>query len=220
MFFVNLFVMIISLVIGGFILFVGRRALWITLGIMSFIVSGRLLAIFIIEESKVTDLIEMQSWGLIGIAVLVGVLGFAVGRANPDLSVLLVGLIAGADIALWFYDISTYVITTIGQQSERTAFWVGLLIIGIGGLLGVWLVKQVKDEALILITMLVGVQFIQNSLSLNGDSSWMAIIMITLGLAGVLIQYAVYLREVKATQQTIEPQAASIAYFQDLELGR
>jgi len=217
MFFVNLLVTIISLVIGGYILFVGRKAVWITLGMMSFIVTGRLLALFFIEANKVRDLIEMQSWELIGIAVLVGVLGSVIGRVNPHLAVSLIGFLAGTDVALWFYDISTYAVTIVAQQSENTALWVGIIFLAIGGLAGLWLVQKARDEALILITMLVGVQFIQNSLAL-GDSSWTAIIIITLSLAGVLIQYAGYLREIKAEKQTMEPQFASIAYFQDLDL--
>ena len=218
MFFVNLFVMIISLAIGGTILFVGRKAIWITLGMMSFIVTGRLLAVFFIEADKVRDLIEMQSWELIGIAVLVGILGIVIGRVNPNLAVSLVGFLAGTDVALWFYDISAYTLTVVAQQSEKTAFWVGIIVLAIGGLAGLWLVQKARDEALILITMLVGVQLIQNSLGLSGDSSWTAIFLITLGLAGILVQYAGYLREIKSDKLTPEAHPSSLAYFQDLEI--
>jgi len=217
MFFVNLLVTIISLVIGGYILFVGRKAVWVTLGIMSFIVTGRLLAVLVNEANTVRDLINMQSWELIGIAVLVGVLGVVVGRVNQNLAVSLIGFLAGTDVALLFYDISTYALTIFAQQSEETAFWVGIIFLAIGGLVGLWFVHKARDGALILITMLVGVQFIQSSLGL-GDSSWTAIIIIALGLAGILVQYAGYLREIKAEQQTIEPQFTNISYFQDLDL--
>lgn len=217
-FLVNLLVTIISVILGGYILFVGRKAAWVTLGTVSLIVTGNLLAVLFAGADKARDLIELQSWGLVGIAVLVGFLGFAVGRANKDWAVLLIGFAAGADMALWLYDVSAYAIKTVAQQSERTAFWVGLIILVVGGLLGMWLVSKARDEALILITMLVGTQFIQNSLGLSKDSSWTAIIMITLALAGVLVQFADYLREIKANQQSLEPQASSIAYFQDLEL--
>ena len=218
MFFVNLLVTIIGLVIGGTILFVGRKAGWFTLGMMSFIVTGRLLALFFIGANTVRDLIEMQSWELIGVAVLVGILAIVIGRVNPNLAASLIGFLAGTDIALWFYAISTYAVTIMAQQSERTALWVGLIFLAIGGLAGLWLIQKERDETLILITMLVGVQFIQDSLGLSGDTSWTAIILIALGLAGVLIQYAGYLREIKANQQTIEPQFASLAYFQNLDL--
>jgi len=218
MFFVNLLVTIISLIIGGAILFGGRKALSVTLGMMSFIITGRLLALFIIEEDKVLDLVETESWELLGIAVLVGLLGIAIGRASPNIAVSLIGFLAGADIALLFYDISTYALTSMAQQSEETAFWVGIIFLAIGGLVGLWLVQKARDDTLILITMLVGVQFIQNSLGLSGDSSWTAIIIIILGLSGVLVQYAGYLREIKADQQLPDPQTPGATYFQNLEL--
>ena len=103
-------------------------------------------------------------------------------------------------------------------MSELTAQGVGLGMIVIGGLLGLWLVRRHRDEALILITMLIGVQLIQDAAGLNPDSSWTAILIITLALAGILAQYAVYLREQQQGQTELEPHASSIAYFQDLEL--
>ncbi len=104
-------------------------------------------------------------------------------------------------------------------MTEQVAQLIGLGIVIIGGLLGLWLVRRVRDEAMILITMLVGVQLIQDALGLNPDSSWTAIIIITLGLAGILTQYAMYLRELQEGQTEPEPHASSIAYFQDLELN-
>ena len=100
MFFVNLLVTIISLVMGCTILFMGRKTLWITLGMMSFIVTGRLLAELVNEVDTVRDLIRVQSWEMIGIAVLVGVLGIVIGRVKPELAVSLIGFLAGTDIAL------------------------------------------------------------------------------------------------------------------------
>jgi hypothetical protein len=69
--------------------------------------------------------------------------------------------------------------------------------------LGLWLVKQSRDEALILITMVVGVELIQDALRLNKSSSWTAIVIVCLALAGVMVQYANYLRETKATDGVI-----------------
>ena len=80
------------------------------------------------------------------------------------------------------------------------------------------LIRAVRDEALILITMLVGTQLILDGLGFSPTSSWTAIIMITLALAGVLVQYAIYLREIKSNQLHPEPHPSSLAYFQDLEL--
>jgi uncharacterized membrane protein YuzA (DUF378 family) len=73
---------------------------------------------------------------------------------------------------------------------------------------------------LILITVLIGVQFIQEILGFDKSSSWTAIIILSLGLAGMLVQYSYYLRELKARSEQIEPMphASSVAYFQNLQL--
>ncbi len=104
------------------------------------------------------------------------------------------------------------------NQSEQTALWVALVILVIGGLLGFWFVRVSRDEALILITMIVGVSIIQLVLGLSTTSSWTAIFILALALAGLFVQYALYIRETKEEETFIEPQVSSVAYFQDLEL--
>jgi len=218
MFFLNLIASIIGVIFGGYILFAGRKAVWATLGIAGLATTANLLAVLVAGVENGRDLIEVQAWGLLGITLLVGILGIALGRYKPDMAVLFIGFIAGVGIGLWFYDISAYLITTVAQQTERAATGMGLVILVIGGLFGLWLVRKTRDEALIFITMLVGVQLIQDSLGLSETSSWAAIILISLALAGVLVQYAGYLRELKADQ--IEPalDISSVVYFQNLEL--
>ena len=108
----------------------------------------------------------------------------------------------------------------LAQRSESLVTWVTLVVIIVGGLAGLWLVRKSRDEALILITMLIGVQFILEVLGLDKSSSWTAIVILSLGLAGMLVQYSFYLREVKARTEELEPtaQASSMAYFQNLQL--
>ena len=106
------------------------------------------------------------------------------------------------------------------QLPQQIAIWIGLLVLLVGGLLGLWLVHAARDEALILITTLVGVQLIQDAIHLSRTSSLAAIVMSTLALAGVLVQYAAYLRELESSHTEPRPFASSIAYFQDLELDR
>lgn len=218
MFLLNFISTIIALFLGFCILFTGRRVIWATLGIIAFFVTANLLTVMVAGQESIRDLIAARAWEILGIAVIVAVLGIALGRVKPDLAVLVIGFAAGADTALWFYAIAAYVVTNIAQQSQQAAIAVGLGVILIGGLLGVWLVRKFRDEALIVITMLVGAQIIRGSLGLSQTSSWTAIIMIILGLTGVLVQYAGYLREIKTSQRTLEPQPSSVAYFQDLEL--
>ena len=217
-FILQIIAIIIGLVIGGYILFAGRRVLSVTLAFVAFATSANLLAIFVADVNNGLELIDIEAWSMLGIAVVIGVIGFFLGKARPELAVSVIGFVAGAELAVLFIEISDYVTTSVINQSEQMALWVGLGILVIGGLLGFWLVRVSRDEALILITMIVGVSIIQVVFGLSTTSSWTAIFILTLGLAGVLVQYALYLREIKVKETIIEPQVSSVAYFQDLEL--
>lgn len=214
----NLIGSIIGILLGFYILFAGRHAIWATLGIVGLVAAANLLAVLVAGGSAGQDLIEMQRWDLVIIAVLVGAIGIALGIYKEELAVLSIGFIAGADAALWFYDVTAHLMTNLAKLSEQSAHFTGIIIIIIGGLLGLWLVRATRDEALILITMLVGTQLILDAFGFSPTSSWTAIIMITLALAGVLVQYAVYLREIKSDWLHPQPHPSSLAYFQDLEL--
>lgn len=218
MFFINLIVTIILIVLGFYILFAGRHLIWATLGIVGLSAAANLLAVLIGGGSAGKDLIANEQWILVGIAVLIGAIGVALGKYKPDIAVFCIGFIAGADAALWLYKIWTHFITNVARQSDRSALLTGLIIILIGGFLGLWLIRTVRDEALILITMLLGSELILDGFGLDPTSSWTAIIMIALALAGVLVQYAIYLREIKSNELTPQPHPSSLAYFQDLEL--
>jgi hypothetical protein len=220
-FLIDALTIIIMLVFGGYVLFLGRRALWATMGIVGLTVTARLLAVLVAGLDTGRDLIEYKEWQLLGIAVLVGVIGLVLGRVKPNIAVFLIGFAFGADLASWLYNIVAYIVTDVAQLPDSVAVWVGLAVIIIGGLFGVWLVRVSRDEALILITMLFGVQFIQEAIALDKSNSWTAIIILSLGLAGLLVQYASYLRESKILSELTEPEprASSVAYFKDLQLG-
>ncbi len=220
-FLLRILLIIIGLFLGGTILFVGRRALWATLGIIAIASVANLLAVLVAGVESGRDLLEIQAWLLVGIAVTAGVLGIIIGYYRSDLAIPLIGIIAGANVGLWLYDIAFFVVTDAANMSEQVAIIVGLVVIFIGALFGMWLVRQSADEALILITMIIGAELIQDALQLSKNSSLTAIIILSLALAGVLVQYANYIREIKATNQLTEPVPAesSLAYFQDLELA-
>ena len=90
-----------------------------------------------------------------------------------------------------------------------------------GGLLGLWLVRTDRHESLILITALVGVELVNDALGLSDTRSITAIILLGLALSGILAQYGAYLREIKADTSlaTTEPEASTLGYFQNLDLG-
>lgn len=209
---------IILIVLGFYILFAGRHLIWATLGIVGMSATANLLAVLIAGEDAGRDLITNQQWVLVGIVVLVGAVGVVLGKYKTDIAVLCLGFIAGADAALWFYNVSTHFITNVARQSERSAYVTGLILILVGGILGLWLIQKLRDEALILITMFVGTELIMDGFGFSPTSSWTAIVIITLSLAGVLLQYAIYLREIKSNELVPQPHPSSLAYFQDLEL--
>jgi hypothetical protein len=219
---VGLLLALVGAFLGGYILFLGRRKLWATMGIIGLSVAGNVLAVLVAGVDSGWDLFDVQAWGLVVIALVIGALGVLLGRYLPDLAVSVIGFAAGADVALWLYEIVAYAVSEVPQLSEGTAVGIGLVLILIGGLLGLWLVRSVRDEALILITVVIGAEIIQDALGLSRSSSLTAIIIVGLVLAGVLVQYADYLRQLKASRELTEPEPApsSIAYFQDLELDR
>ena len=217
---IDLLSTIIFVVLGGYILFAGRQKIWATAGVVGLTVMGRLLAILVAGFDTGMELIEYCEWGMLAVAVLVGLVGIVLGRLKPNLTALLIGVAAGADLALFLYGIAAYLIVDLARLPESLAIWATVAVIIVGALFGLWFIRKSRDEGLILITMLIGVQFIQEALGFDKSSSWTAIIMLSLGLAGMLVQYSVYLRELRARSDQAEPrpQASSVAYFQNLQL--
>ncbi len=84
--------------------------MWATLGIVSLTVSARSLATFVAGLDSGRNLIEFQEWNLVAIAIGVGILGITLGWFKPDLGVLIIGFATGADVGLWFYEISSYLV--------------------------------------------------------------------------------------------------------------
>jgi hypothetical protein len=219
---INLLSTIILVVLGGYILFAGRQQIWATAGIVGLTVTARLMSILVAGFDTGRALIEYREWEMLGLAVLVGLVGIVLGRFIPNLAALLIGVAAGADLALFLYGIAAYLIVDLARLPESLVVWATVAVVIVGGLLGLWFVRKSRDEALILITMLIGVQFIQEALGFDKSSSWTAILMLSLGLAGMLAQYSVYLRELRARSEQAEPRpdASSVAYFQNLQLDQ
>ena len=219
-FVLNLIWAIVSIGLGFYTLLFGRKVLWATLGIMALIATARLLAVFVAGVDSGRQLIELEAWDLVGIAFAAGALGVILGKFKQGIAVSVIGFIAGADIILWFYEISSHLIIVVARLSEQIALGIGLLSLLFGGLIGLWLVRKYRDEILIIVTMLVGVQLIQDGFRLDSKSSLTAIIIITLALVGVLVQYADYLREMESKAPLIGSQQAdsTLVFFQSLEI--
>jgi hypothetical protein len=198
-FLITLALTLTGLTIGGYILLAGRRALWATLAIVSMMATAELLAVLHLSLGSGWDLLRGQEWVMLLIAVGVGAIGYFIGRTKPDLSTTLIGFLAGANITLWFSSIVAYLTIDVMEVGTGTAVYFNLPIITIGGLLGAWLTRRYRDEILIIITVALGVRLIFLALGLNSDSSFTAIILLSLALFGVVIQYAQYLRQIKSS---------------------
>ena len=216
----NLLWVLVGMLFGGYILIFGRRALWATLGIIVMATSANLLAVLVAGADAGRDLLASQEWEMVGVAVAVGVLGVILGKYQPDLAGALVGFAAGAGVTLWFYEIVAYLITDVAKLPREAAAVIELALLLLGGSLGLWLVRTARDEALILVTVVMGTELIQDALGLSRTSSLTAILVLSLALFGVLAQYADYLLEQKMDALLSEPQPAtsSVAYFQEWDL--
>ncbi len=194
----NLLFSVLSVAAGGYILLFGRRQLWASLGVIGLLVTATVLAKFVVGAEEARDLVTMREWLYIGISLLVCLAGVSLGRARPALAGQVLGFLAGAEIALWFFGIARYLTTLVGELPEQTAMIVGISLAILVGLGGLWLVRKSRDEALIIITMLIGVELVLRGLRLDRDSSLTAVILLSLGLFSLVVQYADYLRELKA----------------------
>ena len=208
-FILNLLTIILGIALGLYILLLGRRSLWATLGIIALVTMANLLAVFVAGTESGRTLIESRNWLLLGIAVTAGVVGVYLGKTRPEIAVNLIGFFAGAYMALWLYDISDYLLTAVAELSQQTATVVGLVIILIGGMFGVWFIRSYENEGLILITMLLGVDIIRLMTGLSSTSNWTAVILLSLALVSVVVQYADYLRELKAVNPLVSYSRAS-----------
>lgn len=217
-FFFELMLIVLGLGIGGYILLAGRRALWVTLGIVGLMAGAELVAVLALSLDSGWTLLREREWTILLIVLGFGVIGFFIGRHYPDLSVTLIGFLAWANIALWFNTIVHYVSTDVMELGTETAVFFNIPIFIIGGLIGAWLTRRYSDNLLIIITVILGVRLIGLALRLDNESSFTAVIILSLALIGIVVQYAQYLRELKAAEPlppAPEPALPEIGWFYD-----
>ena len=158
------------------------------------IASANLLAILVARLDSAWELVELGQWQLTFIALGIGLVGVLLGKYKPDIASLIVGFLAGADIALWFSDILVYLFDFIAGLPENISLWIGIGLLIIGGILGLYITRRYPRRAIIVISVLVGVQIINMALNLSPTSSLSAVILLSLTLLGVVVQYAEYAR--------------------------
>jgi hypothetical protein len=189
---------IIGLVLGFYLLLLGRQKMIVTTAIICLAATGGLLALIFLGESNIWALTEEPDWLLLGITVAAGIVGGILGAKVEHVAAAIVGFFAGGYIGLWFYDIAFYLVVDITHWPEKTAFWVGVAILIISGLIGLFLTRRSEAVSVILISVFVGTDIIIRALGLSPEKSMTAVISISLALLGLVVQYAQYMREIKA----------------------
>ncbi len=217
-FFFNLTLLILGLGLGGYIMLAGRRVLRVTLAIVGLMAGAELVAVLVLSLDSGWSLLREREWTILLVILGFGVIGYLLGRRYSDLSVTLIGFLAGANIALWFNAIVQYVSTDVIALGAETAVYFNIPIFIIGGLMGAWFTRLYSDKLLIIITVILGVRLIGLALRLDNDSSFTAVIMLSLALIGIVVQYAQYLRELKAAESlppALGPTLPDIGRFYD-----
>ena len=199
-FLVNFLLTLIFLGLGGVLLLAGRHYLWVLLGAGGLIIAATLAA-EIQGYENAWSLIEEGAWIALLIALLIGVLGAYIGKNYERLSVGLIGFATGVYIATWFDEI---LLVTNGQDASEFTWWVALIFIG-AGILGVWITRHDPDQAVILISVIIGANTISDGLNLDETRSITAVLTLGLALTGVVVQYASYLRERPRIGQQLPP---------------
>jgi hypothetical protein len=202
-FLLSIILFIIGLALGFYLLLLGRRTMALTTAIICLTGTGRLLSLIFLNENGAWAIAESRDWLLIGMTVAAGIIGGILGARAERIAVNVVGFFAGGYMGLWFYDIAHQLVVNIAHWPEQTVFWVGVAILAVGGLLGLYFTRRSEAVTVILISAFVGTDLIGGVLNLDPAKSTTAVILISLALLGLVVQYAQYMRELKVERLTL-----------------
>ena len=191
---------IVGIVLGFYLMLLGRRRMMVTTAIVCIAATAGLLSLIFHNDSNGWVLVDIRDWLLLGITVAAGVIGGILGTRAQPLAVGVIGFFAGGYIGLWLYEIAHFIVVDVVHWPERTAFWVGVAILIVGGLLGIFFTRRSEAIAIIIISVFIGVDLIGMVLNLNPSKSYTAVIMLSLALVGLVVQYAQYLRDIRVEQ--------------------
>jgi len=178
------------LILGGLLLIAGRKYTWILLGAGGFLITAAIIA-ELINNSDTYTLVQDKVWIALLIALGIGVLGVIIARNYTSIAYDIIGFATGLYLVSWFDEILLFL---NGQEKNEITWWLVLLFIA-AGIVCVWITRKDPEEAVILISVIIGARTITNGLNLDNTNSFTAVIALGLGLTGVVIQYASYLRE-------------------------
>jgi len=194
---------VIGLVLGFYLLLFGWRKMVLTTTIICLAATGSLLALIFLKENSAWALTAEPSWLLLGITVAAGIIGGFLGARSEHIAASIVGFFAGGYIGLWFYDIAFFVVVNMGKWPEEMAIWVGVAILIIAGLIGLFLTRRSEAVSMILVSVFVGTDLIIRAIGLSPSKNFTAVVTISLALLGLVVQYAQYLREIKGDKLSL-----------------
>jgi hypothetical protein len=151
---------------GMLLLFLGRKAIWMFVAIVGFLLGVKYAAQLLPDQSQSVILTVSLIAGLLGALLAVLLQKFAVG---------LTGLLAGGYVTFYFLQMDA---ASLGQTQ-----WI---LIALGALIGAVLAGSLFDWAMILVTSITGAVLIDQGL--NFQTSYSYIVIIGLVLLGIIVQ--------------------------------
>jgi len=166
----------LNILAGLAILFFGRRLFWLFVGCIGFIVGFELASQMLLGQ---------QTWVILVIALVVGVLGAIASVFLQRIFVVVAGFFAGG------YCLFTLTPSALHTQNQ-VALWTAFAI---GGLLGAVLSISLLDPALIILSSLAGATAVSQNLPLEPEAR--TVLFVVLLLLGIAVQATQYARETK-----------------------
>lgn len=168
---------VISVIIGLALLFLGRKLFWFFVGAAGFIIGFTYGPQIFQVESRVVILV---------IALLAGILGALIAIFLKGVAIAIGGFIAGGYIAV---EVLRFLDIAVGPEP-----W---LIYLAGGILGAVLLLLIFNWALIVLSSLLGASVIIENVTLR--PSWEVLLFLVLAVIGIIVQTA-WLRSEKRAE--------------------
>ena len=162
----------LSMILGIFLLFLGRRLFWLFVGVAGFIAGLTLVPQLISGQSELVILL---------IAIIAGIIGAFLAIMLEGLAILIAGFLAGG-----------YLMTTLVVSIGFSVSVGPSVIYIIGGIIGLLLVAVFFDWAIIILSALLGADILMPLLHISGSVYWL--VFLGLVVVGIAVQAGIWHR--------------------------
>ncbi len=162
----------LSVILGIFLLFFGRRLFWLFVGVAGFMAGLTLVPQFISGQSELTILL---------IAIIAGIIGAFLAIMLEGLAILIAGFLAGG-----------YLMTTLGVTLGSSISAGPSVVYIIGGIIGLILVAVFFDWAIIILSALLGAEILMPHLHISHSAYWL--VFLGLVFVGIAVQAGIWHR--------------------------